>query len=144
MPALLLIILWIFCTVILLAISYSCLRSTCDPPPGDRTAAAATSTTATTSRLRSSTTAANTSRTAGGGAGRDVLSALPVFVYSTAQKKLNCAVCLTDLKEGEKGRFLPRCLHVFHVDCIDMWLATHLDCPVCRASVDPEAPELAV
>ncbi|KAJ8509725.1 hypothetical protein OPV22_000159 [Ensete ventricosum] len=142
MPALLLIILWIFCTVILLAIAYSCLRSTCDPPPGDRTAAAATGTTAATSRLR---TAANASRTAGGGgAGRDVLSVLPVFAYSTAQKKLNCAVCLADLKEGEKGRFLPRCLHVFHVDCIDMWLATHSDCPVCRASIDPEAPELAV
>ncbi|CAL0306955.1 unnamed protein product [Lupinus luteus] len=46
-----------------------------------------------------------------------------------------CSVCLSDLEEGEEVKKLPRCKHSFHVQCIDMWLHSHHDCPVCRTHV---------
>ncbi|XVF48931.1 hypothetical protein PTKIN_Ptkin03bG0228000 [Pterospermum kingtungense] len=51
-----------------------------------------------------------------------------------------CAVCLSVFEDGEEVRQLPRCKHSFHASCIDMWLYSHFDCPLCRASVDPSSP----
>lgn len=59
----------------------------------------------------------------GGGGGGDV-----VVDYE-------CAVCLSVFEEGEEVRKLPRCKHSFHALCIDMWLYSHSDCPLCRAPV---------
>ncbi|KAF7813587.1 RING-H2 finger protein ATL52-like [Senna tora] len=47
----------------------------------------------------------------------------------------SCAVCLSGFEEGEEVRKLPRCNHCFHVMCIDMWLYSHFDCPICRTPV---------
>lgn len=33
------------------------------------------------------------------------------------------------------GRCLPKCGHGFHVECIDMWLSSHSNCPICRAPI---------
>lgn len=46
-----------------------------------------------------------------------------------------CSVCLSVYEEGEDVRKLPRCKHSFHAVCIDMWLYSHFDCPICRTSV---------
>ncbi|XP_042976937.1 RING-H2 finger protein ATL52-like [Carya illinoinensis] len=46
-----------------------------------------------------------------------------------------CAVCLSGFEEGEELRKLLRCKHSFHAPCIDMWLHSHSDCPLCRAPV---------
>ncbi|PWZ05016.1 RING-H2 finger protein ATL32 [Zea mays] len=46
---------------------------------------------------------------------------------------LECAVCLGAVKEGEMVRQLAACKHVYHVECIDRWLAAHQTCPVCRS-----------
>lgn len=46
-----------------------------------------------------------------------------------------CPVCLSVFEEGEEVRKLPRCNHSFHAVCIDMWLYSHFDCPICRTSV---------
>lgn len=43
-----------------------------------------------------------------------------------------CSVCLNEFKDGEAVRVLPECLHTFHVPCIDMWLYSHSNCPLCR------------
>uniref|UniRef100_J3LBC5 RING-type E3 ubiquitin transferase n=1 Tax=Oryza brachyantha TaxID=4533 RepID=J3LBC5_ORYBR len=40
---------------------------------------------------------------------------------------------------GELVRQLPACGHLFHVDCIDMWLHSHSTCPLCRCNVSPPA-----
>ncbi|XWS26625.1 hypothetical protein CRYUN_Cryun26dG0047100 [Craigia yunnanensis] len=48
-----------------------------------------------------------------------------------------CAVCLSVFEDGEEVRQLPRCKHSFHAPCIDMWLYSHFDCPLCRVYVDP-------
>ena len=50
-----------------------------------------------------------------------------------------CAVCLSVFEDGEEVRQLPRCKHSFHAPCIDMWLYSHFDCPLCRAYVDPSS-----
>ncbi|XP_010236348.1 RING-H2 finger protein ATL80 [Brachypodium distachyon] len=48
-----------------------------------------------------------------------------------------CSVCLEDLEAGEMVRQLPKCKHLFHVECIDMWLHSHRTCPVCRCDLSP-------
>ncbi len=55
---------------------------------------------------------------------------------------VECAVCLSVVDEGEKVRQLPACGHVFHQECINMWLSSHASCPVCHGKAAP-ADELA-
>ncbi|XP_052144614.1 E3 ubiquitin-protein ligase EL5 [Oryza glaberrima] len=84
----------------------------------------------------------------GGGVDPEVLRSLPVTVYSrstaaaAAAKEeeddddgVECAVCLAELEDGEEARFLPRCGHGFHAECVDMWLGSHSTCPLCRLTV---------
>ncbi|KAL5214600.1 hypothetical protein ABZP36_003752 [Zizania latifolia] len=80
-----------------------------------------------------------------GGKGIDpvVLRALPVTVYSAkdfAEEALECAVCLAGLADGEAARFLPKCGHGFHAECVDLWLRSHSTCPLCRVGVDGDKP----
>ncbi|CAI0449910.1 unnamed protein product [Linum tenue] len=66
---------------------------------------------------------------------------IPVVKYSKEERSLEasttCSVCLSDFSEGEPVRALPVCSHVFHVVCIDRWLLSHPNCPVCRANTVP-------
>ncbi|ERN13976.1 hypothetical protein AMTRI_Chr01g133120 [Amborella trichopoda] len=66
-----------------------------------------------------------------------VMGKLPIF-KTGPQGGGECTVCLSALEEGETGRLLPNCQHVFHVECIDMWLQSHDTCPICRAGVVPK------
>ncbi|CAL9175040.1 unnamed protein product [Musa hybrid cultivar] len=66
------------------------------------------------------------------------IAALPAFPFRRRSgSAAECAVCLGAAEEGEMVRLLPDCKHLFHVGCIDMWLASHVTCPVCRAMVEP-------
>lgn len=67
-----------------------------------------------------------------------VLKSLPTFLYSAAHDDppLECAVCLSEFEDNETGRILPKCNHAFHVECIDMWLLSHSNCPLCRAPIE--------
>ncbi|KAI4329020.1 hypothetical protein L6164_021327 [Bauhinia variegata] len=64
----------------------------------------------------------------------EILRSLPVLIFQQDEFKdgLECAVCLSELVEGEKARLLPKCNHGFHVDCIDIWFQSHSTCPICR------------
>ncbi|KAL2520318.1 RING-H2 finger protein ATL7 [Forsythia ovata] len=46
-----------------------------------------------------------------------------------------CSVCLADYQSDDKLQQIPACGHTFHMDCIDLWLATHTTCPLCRQSL---------
>lgn len=81
-----------------------------------------------------------------GGLDSAVLKGLPLFVYSS-ETNLNmpeCAVCLSEFEEGEKGRILPRCKHSFHTECIDMWFHSNSTCPLCRSPVEPNESEMTI
>lgn len=75
------------------------------------------------------------------------IDALPTLAYSEVKGlhigkgALECAVCLNEFEDEETLRLLPKCDHVFHLECIDMWLASHTTCPVCRANLAPVAGE---
>ncbi|EOY23974.1 RING/U-box superfamily protein, putative [Theobroma cacao] len=47
----------------------------------------------------------------------------------------DCSVCLSEFQEDESLRLLPKCSHAFHVHCIDTWLRSHSNCPLCRANI---------
>lgn len=58
----------------------------------------------------------------------------------------DCSVCLSEFEADETLRLLPNCKHAFHVSCIDTWLRSHTNCPLCRAgivnnTVDAPSPE---
>ncbi|RLM92122.1 RING-H2 finger protein ATL44-like [Panicum miliaceum] len=94
-------------------------------------------------------------RSARRGLDASALAALPVTAYrrkpqqaddgggsasaasTSADGATECAVCLSELADGEKVRALPSCRHVFHVECVDAWLRSRTTCPVCRAEVRP-------
>ncbi|XP_039055216.1 NEP1-interacting protein 1-like isoform X2 [Hibiscus syriacus] len=77
------------------------------------------------------------------GLSRNRIRKLPVFEFrSRDMMKVKpmeeggcCSICLQGLKEGELGRNLPRCGHVFHLNCIDEWLSRQGTCPMCREHV---------
>ncbi|KAJ8749732.1 hypothetical protein K2173_012283 [Erythroxylum novogranatense] len=64
-----------------------------------------------------------------------IISSLPYFVYKTEESEngLECVICLNHFEENEVGKSLIKCGHGFHVECIDMWLSSHSNCPICRA-----------
>lgn len=75
------------------------------------------------------------------GLDKAVVDSLPTFIYKVSEifheEAMECAVCLCEFEEKEKGRLLPKCNHSFHTDCIDMWFLSHTTCPLCRTSAEP-------
>ncbi|KAE8719186.1 RING-H2 finger protein ATL65 [Hibiscus syriacus] len=67
------------------------------------------------------------------------IKTLPLALYTLKTRPNNspkdCAVCLLELEDNEYVRTLPVCSHAFHVDCIDVWLKSHANCPLCRAGI---------
>ncbi|KAJ7956876.1 Zf-RING_2 domain-containing protein [Quillaja saponaria] len=65
----------------------------------------------------------------------------PTICYTKKPKPeqhLDCSVCLSEFKDGEKIRNL-HCKHSFHRDCLDKWLQKYwATCPLCRNKVLPE------
>ncbi|XP_050234870.1 RING-H2 finger protein ATL29-like [Mercurialis annua] len=66
----------------------------------------------------------------------------PTFSYSTvkdfqrAKYSFECAICLAEFKDDDLLRLLTVCYHLFHEDCIDLWLKSNKTCPVCRSDLD--------
>ncbi|XP_009631170.1 E3 ubiquitin-protein ligase ATL31-like isoform X1 [Nicotiana tomentosiformis] len=80
-----------------------------------------------------------------------VIETFPTFTYAEVKDHhigkgaLECAVCLNEFEDNETLRLIPKCDHVFHPECIDAWLKSHVTCPVCRADLStPQPDELPV
>ncbi|XP_057795325.1 NEP1-interacting protein-like 1 [Salvia miltiorrhiza] len=71
------------------------------------------------------------------GLSQDSIKELPIhnFNGTTSYSNTSCSICLEDLKNGEVVRWLPRCKHIFHVECVDEWLMRQGSCPICRKNV---------
>jgi E3 ubiquitin-protein ligase RNF38/44 len=83
-----------------------------------------------------------------GGAATNTAARLPAFKYipsvkhnvkGRGEEAATCSVCLGAFQLGEKVRLLPACLHLYHAECIDLWLDAHSTCPICRSDTDPAA-----
>ncbi|KAM7459249.1 hypothetical protein LguiA_027459 [Lonicera macranthoides] len=69
------------------------------------------------------------------------IKTIPLTVYTKKSSVHECAVCLLEFEESDYVRTLPVCSHAFHVDCIDIWLRSHANCPLCRTGIfRPESP----
>ncbi|CAN7054132.1 unnamed protein product [Brassica rapa subsp. trilocularis] len=58
-------------------------------------------------------------------------------------ERTDCPVCLNEFQEDESLRLLPKCNHAFHISCIDTWLRSHTNCPLCRAGIAIISPPYA-
>ncbi|XP_061375417.1 RING-H2 finger protein ATL40-like [Gastrolobium bilobum] len=71
-----------------------------------------------------------------------LIMALPTFIVlknmeAYGGSMMECAVCLSALEHDEIAKLIPSCNHIFHVGCIDSWLALSSTCPLCRVRVQP-------
>lgn len=67
-----------------------------------------------------------------------VISAITICKYKRGEglvEGTDCSVCLSEFQEDETLRILPKCNHAFHIPCIDTWLRSHTNCPMCRAGI---------
>ncbi|KAG6500414.1 RING-H2 finger protein ATL54-like [Zingiber officinale] len=74
------------------------------------------------------------------GLDESTIGAIATWAYKADEGVLgalrsNCAVCLSEFQDGELLRLLPKCDHAFHMGCVDTWLRSHVNCPLCRAPV---------
>ncbi|XP_057788343.1 RING-H2 finger protein ATL65 [Salvia miltiorrhiza] len=75
------------------------------------------------------------------GLDESIIKGIPLSVYTRKSGFYDCAVCLLEFEENDYVRTLPVCSHAFHVDCIDIWLRSHANCPLCRAGIfRPDSP----
>ncbi|CAL5385715.1 unnamed protein product [Camellia sinensis] len=74
-----------------------------------------------------------------------VIKTIPLSIHTRKSSVHDCAVCLLEFEDNDYVRTLPVCYHAFHVDCIDIWLKSHANCPLCRAGIfRPESPFVPV
>ena len=46
-----------------------------------------------------------------------------------------CCICLRAMKINDEVSFL-KCQHLFHFKCLDKWIETKEDCPICRNKIE--------
>nr|KYP51186.1 RING-H2 finger protein ATL5K [Cajanus cajan] len=69
-----------------------------------------------------------------------IIREIPTFQFTKGgegenQSVYGCVVCLNEFKEHDVLKVLPNCNHAFHLDCIDIWLQSNSNCPLCRSSI---------
>lgn len=73
---------------------------------------------------------------------QSVIDSIAVFKFKKSDVLIegtDCSVCLSEFEEDESLRLLPKCDHAFHIPCIDTWLRSHKNCPLCRAPIVSDA-----
>ncbi|OIW16350.1 hypothetical protein TanjilG_19066 [Lupinus angustifolius] len=71
---------------------------------------------------------------------QNLILKLPFEQYNSSKmmklhNKISCTICLQDFEDGELVNILPKCGHIFHLECIDKWLIQQWSCPMCRTYV---------
>lgn len=69
---------------------------------------------------------------------QSIINSITVCRYKRGEGLIEgteCSVCLSEFQQDETLRLLPKCNHAFHISCIDTWLRSHTNCPLCRAHI---------
>ena len=73
------------------------------------------------------------------GLDESLIHQIPTFLFRRGENEEGsshgCVVCLNEFQEHDMLRVLPNCSHAFHLDCIDIWLQSNANCPLCRSSI---------
>ncbi|XP_045808745.1 RING-H2 finger protein ATL16-like [Trifolium pratense] len=74
------------------------------------------------------------------GLDQEVINSIPTIHYKIEKENgervsSECAFCLSEFQQDEKLRVIPNCNHLFHIDCVDIWLQNNANCPLCRSKV---------
>ncbi|KAL3093998.1 hypothetical protein niasHT_027326 [Heterodera trifolii] len=70
----------------------------------------------------------------------DTFNGIPSVVVGakklSEEERTECAICLCQIDAGTKVHPLPICKHMFHNECIEMWIGGgHNGCPICRQEI---------
>ena len=72
-----------------------------------------------------------------------IARASTVRAGSSIPADTDCSICQEHGVDANTWRVL-HCGHMYHTNCIDVWLRSHVQCPICRADVrtltSPAAP----
>jgi Ring finger domain len=62
-----------------------------------------------------------------------LIESLPSVVVASGVEVADCSICMSEMctQDGGDVTKLP-CGHLFHRDCIVLWLCNHNTCPICR------------
>ncbi|CAA0397872.1 RING-H2 finger protein ATL18 [Arabidopsis thaliana] len=64
-----------------------------------------------------------------------------MFRDKEKEEEICCPICLVEFEAEDAVTHLPRCAHLFHINCIEPWLLRgHLTCPLCRSFVLAPTP----
>ncbi|KAF9596537.1 hypothetical protein IFM89_012268 [Coptis chinensis] len=70
-----------------------------------------------------------------------VIDKLPILLHRCSlDEEAQCSICLSAFQDQEKVKILPNCNHSYHPECVDKWLKTQSNCPLCRASLRVNSP----
>lgn len=76
------------------------------------------------------------------GLDHSLIQSFPTFIYASVKDfrvekyGLECSICLVEFEDDSMLRLLTACCHVFHQECIDLWLESHKTCPFCRGNLE--------
>ncbi|KAL3089762.1 hypothetical protein niasHT_025252 [Heterodera trifolii] len=71
---------------------------------------------------------------------KGLLAAFDQFPSIAVDNESDCAICLDQIRAGIHVKQLPSCEHIFHDDCIKLWIqGGHSACPMCRQQILAEA-----
>jgi len=78
-----------------------------------------------------------------GGVDEEALRVMPTEKYQNPsvdleeshQRHDDCSICLVEFNINDEIQRL-QCAHIFHPQCIRVWLAKHRDCPLCKQKFD--------
>lgn len=76
-----------------------------------------------------------------------VINSIAIIKYKKGEglvEEADCSICLSEFQDDESLRLLPKCSHAFHIACIDTWLRSHKNCPLCRAPIVVEASNVGL
>merc|ERR1712183_753226 len=51
---------------------------------------------------------------------------------------MRCMICLCDFEMNEPVRKIGICKHLYHEDCLNLWMTKERSCPFCKANLNVE------